>query len=70
MVEVLNALILEKRPKRPEKHAFPDSLWELMQLCWAQTAVSRPSASSVVEHLRAMKDKTEHPTLAPRGLTG
>jgi len=43
-----------KRPKRPDHPNLTDTLWELAERCWAETAQDRPEMKEVIETLEGM----------------
>jgi len=55
-VAVILGVMKGERPRRPEKspgsgRAMSDSLWSIVQRCWAQIPSERPSIASVVQAL-------------------
>ena len=62
--ELACKVILEgKRPPRPnnsESLGITDEIWDLLELCWAKEASSRPTVKDVVDRLEmAAKNRTE-----------
>ncbi|THU98418.1 kinase-like protein, partial [Dendrothele bispora CBS 962.96] len=52
-VAVMTAVVRGERPQRPEGNPWcTDTLWTLIERCWAQEAVSRPSARHIVDFMR------------------
>ncbi len=49
---VVLAVLEGKRPKRPPDGTFTDTIWELMEACWAQDPAGRPTAAGVAKSLR------------------
>jgi hypothetical protein len=55
-VAILLNVLQGRRPRRPTSddcggQVFPESLWELVQRCWAQAPESRPTMNGVVNDL-------------------
>ena len=40
-----------KRPARPTEAPLDDSIWSLVEACWAQLPTDRPSATQIVQQL-------------------
>jgi hypothetical protein len=58
MIRILNA----RRPARPEEEEVSralvtDALWAMVESCWTQNALMRPTAAAVVSQLVAMDPK-------------
>ena len=55
MPELACQVVLEgKRPRRPSNSkglGITDEIWDLLELCWARDASSRPVVNHVVRHL-------------------
>ena len=60
------AIMKGDRPRRPTHPSLTDSLWELTQSCWDDTAENRPEVEDVAEELKEMSvypsftDKPSH----------
>jgi hypothetical protein len=54
------ALIARKRPLAPmnpsrlKTRGFNDDMWHLMEACWDEAAINRPSVAQVIESLRQL----------------
>ncbi|ORY40809.1 kinase-like protein [Rhizoclosmatium globosum] len=46
-------VVAGKRPARPEDSSVPDWIWNLIQLCWDQDPLARPSMADVLAALEA-----------------
>jgi len=49
------AILGGERPREPlnaSSLGFTDTLWELLQLCWSESASARPTARQLLDHLR------------------
>jgi hypothetical protein len=60
--QVMFAVKLGKRPSRPTHdlsltRGLNDEIWHIIEACWDQDPSGRPSASKVVEYLRALPNK-------------
>jgi hypothetical protein len=53
---VVCAILRGERPSKPlnaSSLGFTDSLWGLLQLCWSKSALVRPTARQLYDHLRS-----------------
>lgn len=50
MYQVLGGI----RPQRPSCDSFPEGIWHLVELCWAQEPLDRPTALHVCNTLKAI----------------
>lgn len=49
--EVSEVVVNGQRPERPSDPIMTDSVWALVQSCWAQQVSERPTVSSVVSKM-------------------
>jgi hypothetical protein len=53
-------------PLNASSLGFTDSLWELLQLCWSESALARPTAQQLCNYLRpASATWVQPPTACP-----
>ncbi|ESK89580.1 hypothetical protein Moror_8651 [Moniliophthora roreri MCA 2997] len=51
---VMLQVVQGKRPARPTVGWCPDEMWSMVQLCWAQDPMERPSARKIEQYLRML----------------
>lgn len=49
--QILMVILSGKRPERPETRALTDDLWELIQQCWNEDPLVRPTSLEIANHL-------------------
>ena len=62
------AILRGERPGRPLDAltlGFTDTLWELLQLCWSESASARPTARQLFDYLHPASLTWKPPTLCP-----
>src|ERR1700679_1894916 len=62
-MRVILGLINGTRPARPEGDScrirgLTNELWDLVETCWTEDPTQRPTATQVVEHLRALPNES------------
>ena len=58
-IQVILGVMRGRRPTRPmlelcETRGISDELWDLIQTCWAQNPMERPTAEQIMERLRVL----------------
>jgi len=61
-VRVVMGVMSGRRPARPShdlstKRGLSDEVWHLVETCWAQKPIERPTATQVVKQLRALPNR-------------
>lgn len=69
---VMRMVLQHKRPPRPlpspdanPPEGMPDAMWRLVEVCWVESAQSRPSAKLVRELLECLGDREVSAPPAP-----
>lgn len=62
-ITVVQSVIDGKRPIRPSdersrKRGLTDTVWELVETCWAQDPAGRPTAKQVVSQLQRLPNRS------------
>ena len=64
----LAAILSGKHPEKPldaSSLGLTDALWDLLQLCWSESASARPTARQLFDHLHPASLKWVPPNLRP-----
>jgi hypothetical protein len=61
-MRVILGVVQGKRPARPldvlsKARGLTDDVWDLIQACWSQDPAFRPTATQVVERVRALPNQ-------------